>query len=76
MSVFSLKPTTVERAIAPLRTMLEDLEEISETCTQKIERNHEHIDILQDANVRHDAERGKSGAVQKSLRAMLGEDDA
>ena len=76
MSIFRRIPRTVEQAITPLRTMLEDLEEIAEAATRQIAQNDAAVTKLTLTSIALDQERGRSTKVRDALRTLMGDDDA
>lgn len=73
MSLFHPRPTTTEQAVAPLRTMLEDLKEIQDARTRRIDNNDATIQFLRNDNTEHGEELKQSVQMQQQLRRILGE---
>lgn len=73
MSLFSPRPTTVEQAVKPLRSMIEDLEEISETCERRTARNMIEIEDLRIQNQCMEREQTRAATVTKTIRELIGD---
>lgn len=73
MSLFNTRPRTVEEAVAPLRPMMADLAEISETATRHIDRNTEAMDTLAVENLALTGEKVRAASLIKSLGDLFGD---